>query len=486
MATLKVPGRKVRALRRHAGLSQADLAQRLGISASYLNLIEHERRTLTAGLLVKLAQVLDLDLRSIASSLDARVLQDLEEVFADPLFEGSGPADAEIRDLAISSPEVARAIARLHQAYAAAQASARTLATQVLDRQDVPGMPTAELSPDQVTDFLQSHRNHFPELEAQAERLWKDGRLEGGDLFAALSDYLGSRLGVGVAVLKVGEMRGAVRRYDPASRSLQLSEALRRGSRNFQLAYQIGLLENSELLDRLTRDPALASDEARALGRVTLASYFAGAVLMPYTEFLRAAEDERHDLDVLQHRFRANFEQVCHRLCTLQRKGAEGVPFFMVRIDLAGNISKKFSANDVRFPRYGGICPLRNVHAAFLQPNALRVQVSRQPDGLTFFSVARTIRRHRGGYHTPEILYAIELGCEIESARRLVYADGMDFANLAGVPVGTTCRLCERLDCGARAFPSVQKPLTVDENVRGVSFFAPAENSEPNGRPQRG
>src|SRR5438093_2258864 len=165
MATLKVPGRKVRTLRRHAGLSQADLAQRLGISASYLNLIEHERRTLTAGLLVKLAQVLDLDLRSIASSLDARVLQDLEEVFADPLFEGSGPADAEIRDLAISSPEVARAIARLHQAYAAAQASARTLATQVLDRQDVPGMPTAELSTYQVTVLLVINSNHFTELK---------------------------------------------------------------------------------------------------------------------------------------------------------------------------------------------------------------------------------------------------------------------------------------------------------------------------------
>lgn len=481
MPPLKFPGRKVRGLRLKAGLSQADLAQRIGISASYLNLIEHERRPVTAGVLVRLAQVLDIDLRSVASGLDAQLVQDLLEVFSDPLFEGAAPAEAELRDLAASSPEAARAITRLHHAYSQAQSSARTLASRVLDHEDLPGSASAEMSPEQVTEFLQERRNHFPELEAQAERVWKDGHLEGEDLFAALCGYLERRLQVRVSVLKVGAMRGAVRRYDPAKRTLELSEVLRRGSRNFHLAYQIGLLEDSELLDRLTRHPSLASDEARTLGRVTLSSYFAAAVLMPYAEFLAAAEAERYDLDVLQHRFRANFEQVCHRLCTLQRPGAEGVPLFMVRIDVAGNISKKFSANSVRFPRYGGICPLRNVHAAFLQPNVLRLQVSRLPDGVAFFSVARTIRRHRGGYHTPEIIHAIELGCEIDAAHRLVYADGMDLSKLAGVvPVGTTCRLCERMGCGARAFPSIQAPLAVDENVRGVSFFAPTGDREPN------
>src|SRR5688572_13456927 len=404
MSTLSVPGRKVRALRTRAGLSQTALAQRLGISASYLNLIEHERRSLTAGLLVRLAQVLDLDVRTLASGLDTRLVGDLAEVFSDPLFEGASPPESELRDMAATSPEAARAIVRLHQAYSAAQASARTLGAQVLDREDVHGMSTAEISPEQITDFLQSHANHFPELEERAEQVWKDGRLEGEDLFAALAEYLETRLGVHVRMLKVAQMGSAVRRYDPESRTLQLSEVLRRGSRNFQIAYQIGLLENSDLLTALTRDPALASDESRALGRVTLASYFAAAVLMPYASFLRAAEEERYDLDMLQHRFRVNFEQACHRLCTLQRKGAEGVPFFMVRIDVAGNISKKFSANAVRFPRYGGLCPLRNVHAAFLQPNVLRIQVSRQPEGVTFLSVARTIRRHRGGYHAPEIL----------------------------------------------------------------------------------
>ncbi len=478
MAIPSIPGRKVRALRQRSGVSQATLAQRLGVSASYLNLIEHDRRPLTAGLLVRLAQVLDLELKALGAGQDAELASDLVEAFADPLFEGTAPSETELREVAIASPDVARAIVRLHQAYATAQTSARTLAAQVLDRQDVPDLTRSELLPEQVTDFLQSHANHFPDLEAEAERVWRDGRLEGEDLFAALAEYAKAKLGVTVAVRRLGDMRGAVRRYDPERKTLALSEGLRRGSRNFQVAYQIGLLECSDLLNRLVQDPALTSDESRALCRMTLASYFAAAVLMPYAPFLRAAEEERYDLDVLQHRFRSNFEQVCHRLCTLQRKGAEGVPFFMVRIDLAGNISKKFSANGVRFPRFGGLCPLRNVHAAFLQPNVLRVQVSRTPEGLTFFSMARTIRRHRGGYHAPEILYAIELGCEIEWARRLVYADGFDLANLAGVvPVGVTCRLCERLDCGARAFPSIQRPLSVNENVRGISFFAPTEES---------
>lgn len=473
-------GKKIRTLRVRAGMTQAALAERLQISASYLNLIEHERRAMPAALLLRLAHLLDVDLKALAPSEDAKLASDLMEAFADRLFEDAAPPEPELRELASSSPELARAIVHLHHAYVAARDSAQALATDVLDRQDLPGIARSGLSSEQATDFIQAHGNHFPELEAEAERVWRDGRLEGEELFGALSHYLATRHRVSVEVARAGDMPGAVRRYDPERRRLQISEVLRRGSRNFQLAYQVGLLECSTTLDALVRHPTLTSDESRILGRVTLANYFASAVLMPYAEFLGAASEERHDLDLLQHRFRCNFEQVCHRLCTLQRRGAEGVPFFMVRTDRAGNLSKKFSANRVPFPRFGGLCPLRNVHSAFQQPNSLRVQISRLPDGVTFFSLARTIRKHRGGYHAPEILYAIELGCEIEYARRLIYSDGIDLENPAGVvPAGVTCRLCERMDCPARAFPSIQKPLAVDENVRGVSFYAPAGDEPP-------
>ena len=469
-------GRRIRALRQKHGLTQAALAQRLRISPSYLNLVEHDRRPLTAALLIHFARELDLDLRTFDQTQDAHLTAELVEAFGDPLFEGAGPPEDEIRGLATESPDLARAVLRLHHAYENMRTSAQTLAAQVLDREDLPGIERTVLWSEQVTDFLQRHTNHFPQLEAEAERVWRDGKLEGEDLAGALTSYLENRHKVTVVVAKVGAIGGAMRRYDPESRTLYLSEVLRRGSRNFQIAYQIGRLECPEIMDELVRNSTLTSDDARVLGRVTLANYFAAAVLMPYAEFLSGARDVRYDLDLLQHRFRVNFEQVCHRLCTLQRPGAAGVPFYMVRVDLAGNISKKFSANSARFPRFGGLCPLRNVHAAFMLPNVLRVQLSRLPDGATFFSMARTIRRHRGGYHTPEILYAIELGCEIEHARELVYSDGFDLEHPAGViPAGVTCRVCERLDCRARAFPAAQVPLTVDENVRGASFYTPVD-----------
>jgi predicted transcriptional regulator/DNA-binding XRE family transcriptional regulator len=472
-------GKKVRAIRAREGLTQAALAQRLGISASYLNLIEHNQRPVSANLLLRLAQELDLDLRTFAAAEDIKLVADLTEALGDPVFEGRSLPEREVREFVSVSPDAARAFVHLHHAYTAARGSAETLAEQVLDRQDLGGLDRAGLSAEQVSELIQRHMNHFPELEAEAERVWKDGALEMENLFGSLAGYLERTHRVKVRVLKVGEMRGAVRRYDRDRGELQISEALRRGSRNFQLAHQVGLLNCSETLDRLARDPQLRSEESRALSRVVLANYFASAVLMPYDDFFRAAEEERYDIDLLGHRFRSSYEQVCHRLTTLQRKGAKGVPFHIVRLDIAGNISKKFSATGLMLPRFGGLCPLWNAQAAFLQPGVIRCQVSRLPDGTTWFSVARTVRKHRGGFHAPDVLYAIELACSTEYARKLVYADGYDLANPAtAVPVGITCRLCERLDCRARAFPSIHQPLTVDENVRGISFFAPVREKE--------
>jgi predicted transcriptional regulator len=294
------------------------------------------------------------------------------------------------------------------------------------------------------------------------------------NLYADLVAYLERRHGVRVRIERTQAMAGAVRRFDPARKVLALSEVLRRGSRNFQLAFQIGVLDAGAALDARATDPLLTSPESRALSRVALANYFAAAVLMPYDAFLEAARLERYDIELLGHRFRAGFEQVAHRLTTLRRPGAEGVPFHMLRIDIAGNISKHFSASGLRFARYGGACPRWNVFAAFLTPGMIRTQLQQMPDGATYFWVARTVRKEGGGYHAPRTVHALALGCEVEHARKLVYADGFDLASReAVVPVGLTCRLCERMDCEQRAFPPLQHPLQVNENVRGVSFYAP-------------
>jgi predicted transcriptional regulator/transcriptional regulator with XRE-family HTH domain len=473
-------GKRVRALRAREGLSQSAMAARLGISASYLNLIEHDRRSLSANMLLALAHKFDLDLRSFAGGEDSQLVADLLEAFGDPLFESQPVTERDVREFVASAPEAARAVLHLHQAYTAARGSAEMLAEEVVDRQDTAGSPELRgPSSEQVSDLIQRNQNHFPELEAEAEAVWKEGKLDTEDLFGALAQYLEKRAKVRVRVVTVNEMPAAVRRYDPERRELLISEVLRRGSRNFQLAHQVGLLTCSDTLTLMSRDPSLTSEESRSLCRVALANYFAAAVLMPYEEFQRAAEKLRYDLDLLGHRFRISYEQVCHRLTTLARKGAKGIPFDMIRIDMAGNISKKFSATGTRLPRFGGLCPLWNVHTAFLQPGVIHTQLSRLPDGTTFFSVARTVRKHRGGYRAPDVLYSLGLGCDVESARKLVYADGFDLINpAASTPVGITCRTCERLDCRARAFPSVHQRLQVDENVRGISFYAPVKAEE--------
>jgi predicted transcriptional regulator len=210
---------------------------------------------------------------------------------------------------------------------------------------------------------------------------------------------------------------------------------------------------------------------------VALANYFASAVLMPYDPFLRAARSERYDIELLGHRFRVSIEQTCHRLTTLRRQGAEGIPFHMLRIDLAGNISKRFSASGFRFSRFSGACPRWNVFEAFQTPGRIRTQVSQFPDGQVFFEVACTVRKQSGGYHGPHTQFAIALGCDIAYARDMVYADGLDLESReAAIPVGPTCRLCDRMDCEQRANPPVQHALAVNENVRGVSFYAPLKS----------
>ena len=184
---------------------------------------------------------------------------------------------------------------------------------------------------------------------------------------------------------------------------------------------------------------------------------------------------ERYDIDILARRFQASFEQVCHRLTTLRRPGAEGVPFHFLRIDIAGNISKSFSASGIRFARFSGACPRWNAHAAFLTPGLIRTQISEMPDGRKYFCIARTLQKDTGGYRGQHAMQALGLGCEMGHAKELVYADGVRL-DQPPVPVGVTCRLCERTDCEQRAFPPLQQALKIEENIRRTSFYAQIES----------
>jgi predicted transcriptional regulator/transcriptional regulator with XRE-family HTH domain len=481
MADVPLLGAKLRALRRRENLTQLELAERLGISASYLNLIENNRRPLTAPLLIRLAQSFQLDLQSFASSEESRLVADLHEAFGDPMFESHGLTNVDLRELAVTSPNVAQAVTALYRAYADSRASVSTLCER-LSSEGMAGVDPSRLPGEEVSDLVQRHMNHFPELEAAAEQLWRQAELDAEDVYRGLVRYLAAVHRIQVKVIRVADERKAMRRFDPERRLISLSEVLPPRSRRFQLAHQVGLITQSELLDRLVHNEQLSTPDSRALARVALANYFASALLMPYQPFLEAAKNERYDIELLAHRFGASFEQVCHRMTTLRRPGADGVPLHFLRIDIAGNISKRFSGSGIRFARFSGACPRWNVHAAFLTPGMIRVQLSRMPDGNVYFCIARTIRSDRGGYNQPHTVQAIGLGCDIRYAKELVYSDGVDLDDPnAPVPVGVTCRLCEHLDCEQRAFPALTHPLRIDENVRGVSFFAPVEDGRDEG-----
>jgi predicted transcriptional regulator/DNA-binding XRE family transcriptional regulator len=430
-------GGKIRTLRRNAGLTQTKLAEMLGISPSYLNLIEHNRRALPAMLLLKLAQQFDLELAAFQDDDTARLESELMEVFGDVLFVPHDITNVDVRELVHHHPNAARAVRSLYAALQGTREQAQALAQgpdTVAGRSVLPS--------EEVSEFIQTHMNHFPELETAAARLIADAGLEPNDIQSGLVRYLEDVLNIRVRFVRAGSLGRTVRRLNRKRKELEISEVLPPRTRNFQLAHAVALLSHSDLLDDLADDPTLTLPESGRLGRIALANYFAGAVLMPYEAFLTACEEERYDVELIGHRFRVSFEQVCHRMTTLRRPGREGVAFHLIRIDIAGNISKRFSASGIRFARYSGACPRWNVFQALLTPGRVQTQMSVMPEGETFFCFARTLSKGDAGYHVTPSVHAIGLGCSVSQANKLVYADGWDLSTLANaVPLGVSCRL---------------------------------------------
>ena len=468
-------------MRKARGLTQVELARRLGISASYLNLIEHQQRSLTASLLLRLAKEFEVDLSAFQQE-DA-LLPDLAEVLADPVFGEGAPSQKELSAHVDASPGLARKLVKLFRAYKEASQSADSLAARIYDgHQDLGPMPTG-LASEEVSDFIQREGNYFEVLEQEADALRRALSLPIEDdrevtrsrrvLEARLVDHLADALGVQVELQGARRRPLTLRRYDAESKRLFLAEVLPDASRTFQLAAQYALIRHADLLTDLARHSTLASEGGVRLARMVLANYFASAVQMPYTAIRKAAVRERYDLELLGQRFGASFEQVCHRLTSLRKPSDEGIPFHMIRVDLAGNISKRFSASGIRFARFAGACPRWNVFRAFLSPGVIRVQTSVMPGGEVFFCVARTVLRAHGDHHVPRTIQAIGLGCRIEHAREMVYSDGVDVDTVDGaLPIGVTCRLCERTGCEQRAFPSIRSGAPIDEHYRGPSPYS--------------
>jgi predicted transcriptional regulator len=317
---------------------------------------------------------------------------------------------------------------------------------------------------EEVRDFFYDRKNYIGELDEAAESLFVERGLRLGGLDAQLAELLADEFGV-MVVIDDGDALGpnAQRSYRPDTGVLYIARWLHPGQRAFQLATQVALLRHSELISAIVAAADQLSSEATEVARIGLANYFAGALLLPYRMFLDAAEELRYDIDQLARRFEVGFETICHRLSTLQRPDARGVPFIFVRTDSAGNISKRQSATAFHFSRVGGNCPLWVVHLAFERPGEFMTQVAQMPDGRSYFWIARTTSSAPSRYRGPRKRFAIGLGCDLVHAEKLIYAAGIDLADPdAAVPIGAGCKICDRPACPQRAFPYVGRPVHVD------------------------
>ncbi len=455
-----VIGRTVRRLRAERDLSQQALASRLGISASYLNLIEHDQRAVTASLLIKLAETLRVELRELSGSQERQLEAGLREAFADPLLGGDAVPEEELAAIAGGSPNAARAVLALYRAWRVAREDAGGIA--------LPSGRRVLLPHEEVRDLFDDRGNYFGVLEDIAETMARE--LAPGvpaEMNHAIAERLRGLHGIRVTV---EPMEGALRRYDAATRGLVLSESLPRESRGFHMAFQLALLEARDAVEAVLTDAAPSSGEAAMLLRIGLLNYVAGALLMPYAPFAAAALSLRHDMEAVAARFGVSYEQACHRLSTLQRPGARGVPFFFLRVDPAGNVSKRFSAAGFPFARYGGSCPRWVVHTAFASPGAVQVQVAELPDGAAYLCFARAVARPAQHWGEPRPVHVVAMGCALSQAADVAYADGLDL-DRAKVGIGLSCRLCDRPDCRSRAFPPLEHRLALDPVVAGVSAF---------------
>lgn len=450
-------GARLRRLREEQGLTQVALARVLGLSTSYVNQLENDQRPITVAVLLNLTERFNLPPQYFAPDSDARLVSDLREVLADtPTTVG------QIEELVARMPEIGQTVVNLHRRLHDTTADLEALHSRT--NVDAATLPHQSMPFEEVRDFFYDRKNYVGELDLAAEELFTANGLRIGGLDAQLAELLGEQLGVTV-VIDDGQALSAnsKRRYVAESRTLYLARWLLPGQRAFQLATQIALLTQARLISGIIAADDQLSDDARGVARIGLANYFAGALLLPYLSFLEAAETARYDIDHLARRFEVGFETICHRLSTLQRPGARGVPFIFVRTDSAGNISKRQSANAFHFSRVGGNCPLWVVHHAFSRPGQFLTQVAQMPDERTYFWVARTTTTEPSRYLGPAKSFAIGLGCDATHAGKLIYSVGIDLADPeATVPIGAGCKICDRPACPQRAFPSLGHPVHVN------------------------
>ena len=463
-------GPKIKAFRRKLGIQANKLADQLGISPSYLNLIEGGKRKIDGDLLLKVCQELKIELSDLAVKSDLNLVNDISELLDDQLFEDLDILGPEIKDLVNTNPKIARALIKLGDNFKQKDHEiinrVENLSGKIIDSRKTafPG--------EIVSDFLQENKNYFPKLEDFANSVFEKIQINNRSTYFGLCEFLKKEYGILVKDVLPEEGKPFSKIFFKNKKELLLSDYVALETKKLYVASQIAhegaINDINEYLSKFT----FPSEESKKVTKVALLNYCGAAILMPYKLFHHECMKNKYDLELLQNTFATTFEQIAHRVTCLQDPKLPGIPFHFLRVDIAGNISKRFSLSGIEIPRYGGACPRWNVYSAFTRPGVIQAAVSKMSNGEKYVCIAKTVEKGVGRYGETKSMLSIGLGCEAKYAKEFVYTENLNVNDKkTEIPIGVSCRTCDRLDCSQRAFPPLHKKFDVDINTRGVSVY---------------
>ena len=469
-------GPKIKAFRRQLGLQANKLAEELGISPSYLNLIESGKRKIDGDLLLKVCEKLKIQLSDLTTKSDINLANNISELLDDQLFEDLDILGPEVQDLVNTNPKIARALIKLGDNFKQKDHElinkVENLSGKIIDKRK------AAFPGEVISDFLQENKNYFPKLEEFANQVFNKVQKNNRTRYIALCDYLESEYSIVVKDVIPEEKKPFSKIYNKNKKELLLSDYHSLDTKKLHAAAQIAQEGAINEINEYLSNFNFPSSESKKLTQVALLNYCGAAILMPYKLFHSECKKLKYDLELLQNTFATSFEQVAHRVTCLQDPKLPGIPFHMLRTDIAGNISKRFSLSGIEIPRYGGACPRWNVYSAFTRPGVIQAAVSKMTNGEKYVCIARTVEKGVGRYGLSKSILSIGLGCEAKYAKEFVYTENLDITDKkTEIPIGVSCRTCDRLDCSQRAFPPLHKKFDVDINSRGVSIYVNDKNN---------
>ena len=463
-------GHKIKTKRRKLGITQANLSKKLSISPSYLNLIESGKRKVNVDLLLKLANELNIEISDISKKIDTNLYQNLMDLLCDNLFEDLDITNFDIKELINTNPLIAKALVKLGDNYKKRNqdivSKVENISGKFIDsrKNSFPG--------EVVSDFVQENENYYPKLEEFASNFYNKIQINNRVGYTSICEYLHNQHEIEVKDVVPDEKKPFTKQFDSSKKIFLVSDYLTLETKKLYAGAQVAQLEAGEIIDEYLNSFSFPSEESKKLSKVALLNYAGAAIIMPYKPFYKECIKQRYDVELLQNTFAVSFEQVAHRITCLQDPKMKGIPFHMLRADVAGNISKRFSLSGIEIPRYGGACPRWNIYKAFTMPGKINAAVSKMSNGEKYICIARTVEKGIGKHGMEKTLLSIGLGCQVKYAKDFVYADSLNLNDKkTETPIGVNCRTCDRMDCQQRAFPPLHKKFDIDLNKRGISVY---------------